>query len=77
MLNQKLSICFESEKSIIKILILKMDITLNKETSLGLETYDKLGFNSKEELELEISKLIKIRPEFEKNLMVANINPSN
>ena len=54
-----------------------MDITLNKETSLGLETYDKLGFNSKEELELEISKLIKIRPEFENNLIVANIKPLN
>ena len=38
-----------------------------KETSLGLETYDVLGFNSEEELELEISKLIKIRPEFENN----------
>ena len=45
-----------------------MDITLNQETSLGLETYNKLGFNSEEELELEISKLIKIRPEFERNL---------
>ena len=45
-----------------------MDITLNKETSLGLETYDKLGFNSKEELELEISKLTKFRPEFNTNL---------
>ena len=44
-----------------------MEITLKKETSLGLETYDVLGFNSKEELELEISKLIKIRPEFENN----------
>ena len=44
-----------------------MEITLNKETLLGLETYDKLGFNSEEELELEISKLIKIRPEFENN----------
>jgi len=45
-----------------------MDTTLNKESSLGLETYDKLGFNSKEEVELEISKLIKIRPEFENNI---------
>ena len=44
-----------------------MEITLNKETSLGLETYDNLGFNSEEELELEISKLTKNRPEFEKN----------
>ncbi len=45
-----------------------MEITLKKETLLGLETYDKLGFNSEEELELEISKLIKNRPEFEKKL---------
>ena len=45
-----------------------MEITIKKETSLGLESFDVLGFNSEEELELEISKLIKIRPEFEKNL---------
>ena len=44
-----------------------MELTIKKETSLGLETYDALGFNSEEELELEISKLIQIRPEFEKN----------
>ena len=44
-----------------------MEITIKKETSLGLETYYDLGFNSEEELELEISKLIQIRPEFEKN----------
>ena len=45
-----------------------MEITLKKETSLGLESYDILGFNSEEELELEISKLTKFRPEFESNL---------
>jgi len=45
-----------------------MEITLNKETLLGLETYDNLGFNSEEELELEISKLTKFRPEFDTNL---------
>ena len=44
-----------------------MEITIKKETSLGLETYDVLGFNSEEELQLEISKLIKIRPESESN----------
>ena len=43
-----------------------MEKTLKKETSLGLEAYDVLGFNSEEELELEISKLIKIRSEFKK-----------
>ena len=45
-----------------------MEITLKKETSLGLETYDALGFNSEEELKLEISKLTRFRPEFETNL---------
>ena len=45
-----------------------MEITIKKETSLGLESYDVLGFNSEEELEFEISKLVKIRPEFENNL---------
>ena len=45
-----------------------MEITLNKETSLGLESFDVLGFNSEEELEFEISKIMKIRPEFENNL---------
>ena len=45
-----------------------MKIILKSETSLGLESYEELGFNSEEELELEISKLIKIRPEIESNL---------
>ena len=45
-----------------------MEITLKEDTLLGLDSYDDLGFNSEEELELEISKLIKIRPEFKNNL---------
>ena len=45
-----------------------METILRKKTSLGLETYDILGFNSEEELELEISKLTKFRPEFDINL---------
>ena len=45
-----------------------MEITLKEDSSLGLESYIDLGFNSEEELELEISKLIKIRPEYENNL---------
>ena len=57
-----------------------MEITFKKETSLGLDSFDILGFNSEEELELEISKLIKIRPEFEKKskliFTVANRKPS-
>ena len=44
-----------------------MELAQQEDTSLGLESYDALGFNSQEELELEISKLIKIRPEFEIN----------
>ena len=44
-----------------------MEITLKEDTLLGLDSYDVLGFNTEEELELEISKLIKIRPEFENN----------
>ena len=44
-----------------------MEIILKRETSLGLESFEDLGFNSEEELELEISKLIQIRPEFEEN----------
>ena len=49
-----------------------MEITLKKETTLGLVTYEVLGFNSEEELELEISKLIRVRPEFENNLNSKN-----
>ena len=45
-----------------------MEITLKEDSLLGLESFGDLGFNSEEELELEISKLIKIRPEFENNL---------
>ena len=45
-----------------------MDLAQKEENSLGLESYDVLGFNSQEELELEISKLTKFRPEFESNL---------
>ena len=42
-----------------------MEIIIRRETSLGLEPYDALGFNSEEELNKEISKLIKVRREFE------------
>ena len=44
-----------------------MEIILKRETSLGLDSYDDLGFNSEEELELEISRLTKFRSEFENN----------
>jgi len=45
-----------------------MEITLKGDTLLGLDSYDDLGFNSEEELELEISKLTKFKPEFDTNL---------
>ena len=35
------------------------------EISLGLEPFDVLGFKSEEELNHEISKIIKVRSEFE------------
>ena len=44
-----------------------MELAQKQETSLGLESYDVLGFNSQEELELEISKLTKFRPELDTN----------
>ena len=45
-----------------------MEIIFKRETSLGLESYVELGFNSEEELELEISKLTKFKPEFDTNM---------
>ena len=41
-----------------------MEIINRNDVSLGLAPFDILGFNSEEELNLEISKLIKIRSEF-------------
>ena len=45
-----------------------MEIISKRETSLGLETHEELGFNSEEELELEILRLTKFRPEFINNV---------
>ena len=42
-----------------------MEIINIEQASLGLITLNVLGFNSEEELNQEISKLIKIRTEFE------------
>ena len=48
--------------------------TFNKgEKSLGLESFDVLGFRSEEELNQEISKLIKVRTEFESKSKVKYI----
>ena len=45
-----------------------MEIIFKRETSLGLESYEELGFNSEEDLEIELSRLTKSRPEFKNNL---------
>ena len=45
-----------------------MEIIVKRETSLGLESFEDLGFHSEEELQLEISKLTKFRPEIDTNL---------
>ena len=45
-----------------------MGIIFKRETSLGRETYEELGFNSEEDLELEISNLTDFTPEFKNNL---------
>ena len=45
-----------------------MEIIFKRETSLGLESYEELGFHSEEELELEITKLTQFRPEFDTDL---------
>ena len=42
-----------------------MQIINKYEFSLGLEPFEVLGFNSEEELNKEILKLIKVRPELE------------
>ena len=49
-----------------------MQIINKNELSLGLEPFDVLGFRSEEELNQEISKLIKVRSEFEKK---SKVNP--
>ena len=45
--------------------------TINKrEISLGLEPFDVLGFKSEEELNKEITKLMKVRKDFESKTKV-------
>ncbi len=50
-----------------------MEIINKYELSLGLESFDVLGFRSEEELNKEILKLIKIRSEFESKSKVNTI----
>ena len=50
-----------------------MNIVYKDKASLGLEPFDALGFNSEEELNKEVSKLIKVRSEFESKSKVNSI----
>ena len=43
-----------------------METINRRDISLGLESFDNLGFRSEEDHDQEISKLIKVRSEFEK-----------
>tara|TARA_X000000950_G_scaffold6013_1_gene6445 strand:+ start:294 stop:455 length:162 start_codon:yes stop_codon:yes gene_type:complete len=50
-----------------------MKLINRNDVSLGLAQFDILGFESEEELNLEISKLIKTRSEFnKKNIVTSN-----
>tara|TARA_S200000501_G_C20195688_1_gene470645 strand:+ start:286 stop:438 length:153 start_codon:yes stop_codon:yes gene_type:complete len=49
-----------------------MEIINKNDISLGLSPFDILGFKSEEELNLEISKLIKIRSEFDNKTKVTS-----
>ena len=48
-----------------------MELINKNEISLGLEPYDVLGFDSEDQLNIEILKLIKVRPEFKKNVRIS------
>ena len=41
-----------------------MKIINNYKLSLGLEKFNELGFESEEKLDMELKKLLEIRPEF-------------
>ena len=51
----------------------KMELINRNDVSLGLAPFDILGFKSEEELNQEISKLIKVRSEFECNYKANSI----
>ena len=50
-----------------------MQIKSIREFSLGLESYNVLGFKSEEELNQEIAKVIKFRSEFESKSKINSI----
>ena len=45
-----------------------MELINKYEISLGLEPFDLLGFDSEEQLNIEIQKLIEIRPELKNDV---------
>ena len=49
-----------------------MELINRNDVSLGLAPFDMLGFKSEEELNREISKLIKVRREFDINTKVTS-----
>ncbi len=49
-----------------------MELINRNDVSLGLAPFDMLGFKSEEELNREISKLIKLRSEFDINTKVTS-----
>ena len=51
----------------------RMEIIKRRQISLGLESFDVLGFRSEEELYQEIRKLIKVRSKFENKSKVISI----
>jgi len=51
-----------------------MDLTNKYELSLGREPYDVLGFDSEDQLNHEITKLIQLRPEFDNHNNISEEN---
>ena len=49
-----------------------MELITRNDISLGLTPFDTLGFKSEDELNHEISKLVKIRSEFETKTKVTS-----
>ena len=49
-----------------------MELINRNDVSLGLAPFDILGFKSEEELNQEISKLIKVRREFDINTKITS-----
>ena len=50
-----------------------MELINKYQLSLGLETYDVLGFDSEDQLNYEIQKLIQPRPGYDKDLPINDL----